>query len=369
MRALLIFILLAQTADVESSRQQLERLKKEFEETRRRISQMETKMKTTEEEIAKIESKEKEILRFIDKLNRDIASIQNEIARLEIQINQKEEELLKRADRIKFSLNLLYQTPQENQILKFLPSEEEEKEALYLVDYAIQSEKRERDRALQIYNELKAYKDLRNENLEFVMAMKSEVVEQQRELEALKRQKEQLLASLKTKKTTEEQRLAELEKAIKEMQALITRLEKEQEKKRMEEHIVAKSPTGKYPWPVKGRVVMDYGTIVNPKYGTKIFNPGIDIEAAPGSSVLAIDDGVVIFVGTVTGYGNTVIIDHGGFFSVYSYLHKVNVTSGAKVKRGQIIGTVGTSDHYFGSRLHFEIRDHGRAVNPLLYLD
>ncbi|MDI6850485.1 MAG: peptidoglycan DD-metalloendopeptidase family protein [bacterium] len=369
MKALLIFVLLAETADIETSRQQLERLKKEFQETKRKIAQMETKMKSAEEELERITKKENEIMSFIEKLNRDIASIQNEIAKLEVQIKQKEEELYERADRIKFSLNLLYQTPPENQILKFLPSEEEEKEVFYLIDYVIKSEKRERDRAVQIYNELKAYRDLRNENLEFVKAMKEEVVDQKKNLEYLKVQKEKLLASLKKKKLTEEKRLAELEKAIKEMEALITRLEKEQERKRKEEHVVAKSPTGKYPWPVKGRVVMEYGTIVNPKYGTKIFNPGVDIEAAPGSSVLAIDDGVVIFAGTVTGYGNTVIIDHGGFFSVYSYLHRMNVSTGSRIVRGQVIGSVGTSDHYFGSRLHFEIRDRGKAVNPLLYLD
>ncbi len=368
MKFFLLLLIFSQTDEIDAQRTQLERMKKELEEGRRKIAQMESRMKTTEEELVRIKKQEDEINRFVSKLNKDIQTIQNEIARLEIMVDQKEKELFQHASRIKFSLNLLYLEVPENDLLRFLPAREEDKEAIFLLDHVIQSEKKEREKALRIYNELKAYRELKNDNLEFVKTAKIEVENQQKNLERLKKQRENMLASLKEQKVKEEKRLAELEKAIKEMQALIARLEREQEKRRAAEHVVAKSPTGKYPWPVKGRIVLEYGTIVNPKYGTKIFNPGIDIEADPGAPVVCIDDGAVIFVGKVTGYGNTVIVDHGGFFSVYAYLASTNVATGSKVKRGQVIGNVGTIDHYFGSKLHFEIRDKGKSVNPLTYL-
>lgn len=368
MRSLFLLLIIVQSGDIEEERAKLESLKREFEQAKKKITQMETKVKSTEEEIARIERKELEVKSFIEKLNRDIKTIQNELSKLEIQIDQKEQELGQRADRIKFSLNFLYQTLPQNEIIRFLPGNEGEKEALYLLDYAIQNEKRERDRVLKVYSELSAYRQLKQENLDFVLAMKEEVILQEKSLENLRKQRENLLAGLKKQKQQEERRVAELEKAIKEMQALISRLEKEQERKRREENVVAKSPTGKYPWPVKGKVVLDYGTIVNPKYNTRVFNPGIEIEAEPNSSVLCIDEGIVIFAGTVTGYGNTIVVDHGGFFSVYSYLESFSVNAGSKVAKGQILGKVGGQSHYFGSRLHFEIRDRGKAVNPMLYL-
>ncbi|MGB4238661.1 MAG: peptidoglycan DD-metalloendopeptidase family protein [Candidatus Hydrothermia bacterium] len=368
MKVFLLFLLFQQTHGIDEERAQLERLKREFEEGKRKIAKMEIKVKGTEEELKSIERKEREVRGFVNKLNRDINTIQNELSKLEIQIDQKEKELGQHGDRIKFSLNFLYQTLPENEILRFLPGEGD-KEALFLLDYAIQNEKRERDMVLKIYSELNAYKKLKQDNLDFVLAMKDEVIAQERNLQDLKRQKQNLLAGLKRQKSAEERRLAELEAAIKEMQALIARLEKEQEKKRKEERIEAKSPVGKYPWPVKGRVVMNYGTIVNPKYNTKIFNPGIEIETDPGSPVLCIEDGVVIFAGVVTGYGNTVVVDHGGFFSVYSYLNSFKIAKGSKVNKGQVLGDVGGETHYFGSRLHFEIREQGKAINPLLYLD
>lgn len=368
MKPFFLILILSQSTDIEAEKAKLERLKREFEEGKRKIAQMEIKVKTTEEEIEKIQKQEQEIERFITKLNRDIQEIQNDIAKIEVQISQKEMELREHANKIKFSLSFLYQTPPQNEIFKFLPVNEEEKEAAYILDYVIQSEKKSRDQALELYNELMSYKKLKEENLEFYVTMKKEVQEQERTLENLRIKRQNLLASLKRQKAEEEKRLAELEKAIKEMQNLISKLEKEAEKRRQAEHIVAKSPEGKYPWPVRGRIVQNYGTIVNPKYNTRIFNPGIDIEADPGSPVICIDDGVVIFTGTVTGYGKTVIIDHGGFFSVYSYLQSVSVTTNSRVKRGDVIGKVGGLDHYFGSKLHFEIRDQGKAVDPLKYL-
>ena len=122
-------------------------------------------------------------------------------------------------------------------------------------------------------------------------------------------------------------------------------------------------------WPVSGQVVMQYGSRVHPTFKTKIFNSGIDIKAPSGAPVKAAGPGEVLYQGWLRGFGQVVIIDHGGNIStVYAHLSGASVREGASVKTGTVIGRVGNSgtDSEYG--LHFEVRKNGSAVNPMNYL-
>jgi murein DD-endopeptidase MepM/ murein hydrolase activator NlpD len=92
---------------------------------------------------------------------------------------------------------------------------------------------------------------------------------------------------------------------------------------------------------------------------------GIDFGGGYGAPVYATGNGVVISTSRLGGYGNAVIIEHGGgLSSVYGHLSRIMVSSGASVKRGQRIGSIGSSGLSTGPHLHFEIRQNGRPVNP-----
>ena len=122
-------------------------------------------------------------------------------------------------------------------------------------------------------------------------------------------------------------------------------------------------------WPVNGTVTMQYGSRVHPTFKTKIFNSGIDIKAASGTQVKAAGPGEVLYQGWLRGFGQVVIIDHGGDLStVYAHLGGASVREGAAVKTGTVIGRVGNTgtDSEYG--LHFEVRKNGSAVNPMNYL-
>lgn len=122
-------------------------------------------------------------------------------------------------------------------------------------------------------------------------------------------------------------------------------------------------------WPVNGTVTMQYGSRVHPTFKTKIFNSGIDIKAASGTPVKAAGPGEVLYQGWLRGFGQVVIIDHGGDLStVYAHLSGASVREGAKVRAGTVIGRVGNSgtDSEYG--LHFEVRKNGAAQNPMNYL-
>ncbi|ESJ22337.1 hypothetical protein B551_0207800 [Cupriavidus sp. HPC(L)] len=97
-------------------------------------------------------------------------------------------------------------------------------------------------------------------------------------------------------------------------------------------------------------------------------NKGIDISGQRGDAVLAADDGRVIHVGPLRGYGNLVIIKHNEtFLTAYGHNDKVVVTEQATVRRGQKIAEMGNSDAD-RVKLHFEVRRNGKPVDPMRYL-
>ncbi len=96
---------------------------------------------------------------------------------------------------------------------------------------------------------------------------------------------------------------------------------------------------------------------------------GVDIGAGSGTPISAAASGSVIYAGWMGGYGNLVVIDHGGGLSTaYAHQSSFAVGSGTHVSQGQVIGYVGCTGRCFGPHLHFEVRVNGGAVDPLSYL-
>jgi murein DD-endopeptidase MepM/ murein hydrolase activator NlpD len=115
-------------------------------------------------------------------------------------------------------------------------------------------------------------------------------------------------------------------------------------------------------WPVSGSVVSPFGM----RWGR--LHAGIDIAAGYGTPIFASASGTVIFAGWMGGYGNFVIVDHGGGLST-GYAHQSSIAvGGGGISQGQVIGYVGCTGHCFGPHLHFEVRVNGSPVDPLGYL-
>jgi murein DD-endopeptidase MepM/ murein hydrolase activator NlpD len=119
----------------------------------------------------------------------------------------------------------------------------------------------------------------------------------------------------------------------------------------------------------KSRVTSWFGRRIHPKLGYSHFHTGVDLAASIGSKVFATADGKVSFVGYKSGYGYTVIINHGyGYQTVYGHNSKLLVNVGAQVKKGQIISLSGNSGTSTGPHLHYEVRIEGKPVNPVWFL-
>lgn len=126
---------------------------------------------------------------------------------------------------------------------------------------------------------------------------------------------------------------------------------------------------GQLQWPTNGPLTSPYGYRVHPIFGDTRLHSGIDISAPYGAAVYAADDGTVTYVGAMSGYGNVVVIDHGGGLSTtYNHLSAFSVSSGQSVSRGAHIASVGCTGYCTGPHLHFEVRVNGSPVDPMPYL-
>ncbi|EEG77853.1 murein hydrolase activator EnvC family protein [Dethiobacter alkaliphilus] len=240
--------------------------------------------------------------------------------------------------------------------------------------------------------------ELREERARIV-AMKEELEGRRQELELLRRENIAKRTDLE-KKQAEQQRLASaLEEAFREMDEAVSSMEAEA--KQLEETIKqlqaaaarASAPasrgTGQMVWPVPeygpAWITSRFGTRVNPITGAPgAWHGGVDIaiphsryprnrSGAPVNTVAA-DSGVAYifpdqFPGQRRGYGNLVIVDHGGgVATAYAHLARFHVSNGETVGRGQPLGVIGSTGASTGPHLHFEVRINGERVNPLPYI-
>ncbi|MDD9304817.1 MAG: M23 family metallopeptidase [Desulfobacter sp.] len=140
---------------------------------------------------------------------------------------------------------------------------------------------------------------------------------------------------------------------------LIDKLEKKK-------NLLASTPSIK---PVNGWITSRFGYRKSPFTGKRSFHSGLDISNRPGTKIIATANGKITYAAAKMYYGNLVVIDHGyGKMTKYAHLKKIMVKPGQKVKRGEVIATVGNTGQSTGPHLHYEVRINGAPVNPLKYI-
>jgi murein DD-endopeptidase MepM/ murein hydrolase activator NlpD len=186
------------------------------------------------------------------------------------------------------------------------------------------------------------------------------------------RELEEKQAELTAEYDRQEELLAFVKAEIKDFQGEIRALEREESSIRSRIRSAAK-PTGTQPGrllrPVPGAISSPYGERVHPILGTSRMHNGADFNAAHGDPIRAAAGGKIILAGVKGGFGNTIMIDHGGgMVTLYAHQSKLGASVGDKVKAGQTIGFIGSTGLSTGPHLHFEVRINGVAKNPAKYL-
>jgi septal ring factor EnvC (AmiA/AmiB activator) len=121
--------------------------------------------------------------------------------------------------------------------------------------------------------------------------------------------------------------------------------------------------------PVNGKIINLYGEYKNPKYNITNFRSGIEIKADQGEPIRSVFKGRIIYSEWFKGYGNMIIIDHGNsYYTVYAHLEETFKSKGDAVKAGEVIATLGDTGSMTGAKLYFEVRHHGKPMNPLKWL-
>jgi murein DD-endopeptidase MepM/ murein hydrolase activator NlpD len=360
----------------------------ELSDVKGEISQSKTVLKEQKKQ-------ESEILRDIRLLETDINKIQVEIRSLASKISQTEEniqitedELAEAEERIAIMdallstrLRVIYESGQVNYLdvlfnsasfTEFLTRYNDLQLILEQDRELLTEFQTERERIVGIKEELEERRqeliDLRRTNL----AKKQEV-------EIKSREREQLLAAVREEIDEREEAIKKLETEAKKIEEIIKQLQAQQRG-------VGFRGNGQYVWPVPdfgpSWITSGYGIRVDPiTRRPGAFHGGIDIGIShnrwPGSrsysgvpvNVVAVDSGIAHTYRMGSGYGNLVIIDHGGgMATVYGHNHSFLVANGQSVQRGQAISIVGSTGYSTGPHLHFEVRVNGERVNPLPYV-
>lgn len=196
-------------------------------------------------------------------------------------------------------------------------------------------------------------------------SMKVEVREQEVQLGFEAKERETQLAKLQKEKERYEKALDELEEVSRELERVI----REQQARDIRDGKGIPRWTGKFIMPVQGRISSDFGNRYHPILKRYRLHSGIDIAVPTGTPVRAAADGIIIHSAWITGYGYTVIIDHGGGLStLYGHNSVLVAAVGKAVLQGDVIAKAGSTGVSTGPHVHFEVRDQGAPVNPWQWL-
>ena len=207
-------------------------------------------------------------------------------------------------------------------------------------------------------------------------AKRQELDQEIRSLADLKASEEQKRASVASRSQDRERYLAQVQADRKSLEEALDQMERESEA--LNKVIADLQAKGQKPqthklqmiWPVTGGwISSEYGNRLHPILGYYRWHSGIDYAVDYGTPIKAAEDGTVIFADSNGGYGNCVIIDHGGGVStLYAHASKILVKVGQDVLKGQTIALVGSTGLSTGPHLHFEVRVNGETQDPLKWL-
>ncbi len=350
---------------IADANEKISQLTKDREAVNRQIQQLDGKIGQAEEQLTQLNGQ-------IDQTTQKLAQARQELA-------EAEERVAKRDELLKTRVRFMY----ENGHLSYLEVLFGAKNFTDLLD-RIQAIQLIVNQDFQLLEKQKADRDA-------IAQKKTEIEQHLASLNQMKQQAARLKAQLEAEQQRKKALVAQITSAIEETEEI-----EEEERKRLLALAAERSKlqqqlrnaqrprqssssrggyvgSGLFAWPLPAstRVTSDFGYRIHPISKTRKLHTGIDIAAPQGTPIVAADDGVVLVAGWSGGYGNTVIIDHGGgVWTLYGHIRQggIRVSVGQEVTRGQVVAEVGSTGNSTGPHLHFEVIVNGNPQSPWNYV-
>ncbi len=360
---LIISLLLTSNSYASSLNNQKNKLSKEIKNTQQKLNQTKNEKKTVKNQIEELENNIAKVTDELDDLDHQLAEEQKKLRQAEVKLSNalaaKEDQKTKLKARIRY----MYETPKTTYIEMILKSKNFNQ--MYNRSYYIS----------QIVDRDKVLVEQLTCSVEQIEISKNEIERAKLSVQLLKTNqlnKKHALEQTKTKKGAVLMNLTAEEKEYLDELAQLEAESKAIERKLQEElkNSTKKYVGGKFAWPVLGytRVSSSYGYRTHPISKVRKFHTGIDIPAPTGTTIVAAGDGTVLSASYMSGYGYTVIINHGsGIATLYGHNSSLSVKKGDEVKRGQEIAKAGSTGYSTGPHCHFEIRINGSTIDPMSY--
>jgi murein hydrolase activator len=363
----------AEQRRLQETQRQLKHEREKVADARRRETSLLAELEETER---RLHDKQREVVRLdrqVRRLQSEITGLRGDIDRLQGHRNGQEVALAQR-------LRVMYKIQAQGAALPIILSGDDPVERLIILR-ALANLAALDARVIQEYrvtsDRLADRKEREEARQKELATLREAASREQAEADREAAKRRTLLVKVRDERAYHERMVGELSEAARRLEAFIKDLAAKQRR-------VAKTPPatpgdlprtgfgalrGALPWPTDGRIVNVFGPQVHPRFGTRTFRNGVDIQAGQGTEVASVYAGHVVYTGWFKGYGNLIILDHSNdYYTLYAHVADIHVKEGDDVRQGQRIGTVGDTGSLDGPRLYFEVRYQGRPLDPAEWL-
>jgi septal ring factor EnvC (AmiA/AmiB activator) len=363
------------TADLQGIRKEIKEKKLLLNKTRKVETQV-------SKELGKIEKSLHEKEASLVLLGRDLKEVEHQLDRTQKEVEAVKNDAERKKQQIRVRLSALYKAGEIGNARMFFSSESfpQMVENLRYMRSVVENDRRlfaEYNEKIDRLRQLKAKLErdvVRKEKI------KTSIESKKREIESEKKKQASYLVQVRADKKSYLTSLKELEANARRLHAMVEKLEAKSRKSytRKNKTNMGGGPQlpavpdkgfgslkGHLSMPAKGEVIGRFGRHKHPEFNSYTVSNGISIAASTGTDIHSVYDGQVIFADYFKGYGNLLIVDHGGgFFSLYAHAAKIMKKVGSPVARNEIVASVGDTDSIRGPMLYFEIRYQGKPVDP-----
>jgi len=353
---------------IQDEKSELTNLKKKIKKQAREISTMgkkESKILKTLETLdnkKKVRERELKIYRWNIKINK------NQLAKLTHKIEITERQLGRQKIMLGKRLRALYKEGKMFPIKVLFSAEDYSDlvQKMKYMDMLMSHDSRIFDNYQKRWEQSKEEARKLSEAKVKLIQFETAALQKKNEIEAEKRNKSKFLKTIKNKKIYFIQTRKELLKASENLNGLIAKLE---QKKIAGEELSFVDRKGRLYFPVKGEILNRFGRVRDKRFKSYIINNGLNLKVKKGTEVHPIFQGTVLFADSLEGYGNLIILGHGGkYHSLYGHLDKILVQTGDYVYEKQAIGLSGDSGSLVGETLYLELRHAGKPIDPIPWL-